>query len=77
MHRGGGIYRTLLPSTYKETELSEDLNGSMSWVFIYYRRYLNQEKDTLPHRYYVVEVYVWTNAKESEKNIKPQGLPSD
>ena len=30
---GKKLYRNPLPSTYKETELSEDLNDGMEWVF--------------------------------------------
>ena len=29
IHKGEKVYRTPLPSTYKETELSEDLNDIM------------------------------------------------
>ena len=33
MSTGKKVYRPPLPSTYKETELSEDLNDGMEWVF--------------------------------------------
>ena len=41
---GKKVYRPPLPSTYKETELLEDLNDGMEWVFRYYGRYLKQAK---------------------------------
>ena len=31
---GKKVYRNPLPSTYKETELSDNLNDGMEWVFI-------------------------------------------
>ena len=43
-----------IPSTYKETELSEDLKYDMEWVFRDYNRSLKQEKDPLPPREDVV-----------------------
>ena len=39
-----------LPYTYKVTELSEDLNYGMDWVFRYYGISLKQSKDTLTPR---------------------------
>ena len=36
------FYRTPLPPTYKETELSEDLNDGMEWVFRNYVRPLTK-----------------------------------
>ena len=68
---------TPLPSTYKETELSEDLNDGMKLVFRDYRKSLKQAKDPLPTREDVMEFYVLTNAKELEKNIELQGCPND
>ena len=38
-------YMPPLPSTYKEKELSEDLNNGMDWMFRDYRRSLKQAKD--------------------------------
>ena len=71
------VYMTPLPSTYKETELSEDLNDGMKLVFRDYRKSLKQAKDPLPTREDVMEFYVLTNAKELEKNIELQGCPND
>ena len=68
---GKKVYRTTLPFTYKETELSEDLNDGMEWVFRDYRRYLKQSKEPLPHMYGVMEFDVTTNKKELENNLKP------
>ena len=47
---GKKVFSPTLPSTYKETELSEDLNDGMEWVFRDYGRFLNQAKFPLPHR---------------------------
>ena len=44
---GREVYRTPLPSTYKKTEISEDLNDGMEWVFRDYVISLKQSKDTL------------------------------
>ena len=52
---GKKVYRAPLPSTYKETEVSEELNDGMEWVFRDYRRSLNQAKDPLPPMYDVIE----------------------
>ena len=66
-----------LTSTYKEIELSEDLNDGMKWVFRDYGRSLKQSKDPLPHRNDVIKFNVRTNAKDLENNLKLQGCPSD
>ena len=66
-----------LPSIYKEMELSEDFDYGMVWVFRYYGIPLKKAKETLPPRDNVMEYYVQTNTKDSEKNIKLQILPSD
>ena len=64
LHRKGVIltgkkfYRPPLTSTCKETELSEDLNDGMEWVFRDYGRPLNQANDPLSPRYYLIEFYV-------------------
>ena len=47
---GKKIYRTPLPSTCKETELSEELNNGMGWVFRDYVRSLKQSKYHLTTR---------------------------
>ena len=70
---GKKVYRPPLPSTYKKTELSEDLNDSMEWVFRDYGRSLKQEKYSLPPMDDVIEFDVQTNTKELEKNLKLQG----
>ena len=74
---GKKVYTPRLPSTYKETELSEELNDGMEWVLRDYRISLNQEKDPLPPRDDVIEFYVKTNTKALENNLIPQGCPSD
>ena len=74
---GKKVYRHPLPSTYKETELSEDLNDGMEWVFIDYGRSLKQEKEPLPPRDDVMEFDVITNTKELKNNLRLQGFPSD
>ena len=70
------VYWPPLPSTYEETELSEDLNDGMEWVFRYYGRSLKQKKDPLPPRDNLMEFNVRTNTKELEKKLKLQGCPS-
>ena len=52
---GKKVYRPSLPSTYKETELLEELNDGMEWVLIDYGVSLNQAKYPLPHRGYLME----------------------
>ena len=47
IRKGNKLDRPPLLSTYKETELSEDLNVGMERVFRDYRRSLNQAKDPL------------------------------
>ena len=42
------------PSTYKETELSKELNDGTEWVIIDYGRSLKQGKDPLPPRANVI-----------------------
>ena len=74
---GKKFYRPPLPYTYKEMELSEDHNDGMEWVFREYGRSLKQAKDPLPPRDDVMEFDVQSNTKESGKNIKLQGLPSE
>ena len=69
---GKKVYRLPLPSTYKETELSHDLNNGMEWVFRDYRRPLKQEKDPIQPRDYVAEFNVRTNTDNLDKNIKLQ-----
>ena len=39
------VYIPSLPSTYKETGISDDLNDGMEWVFKDYKRYLNKTKN--------------------------------
>ena len=58
-------------------ELLEELSDSMEWVFRDFRISLKQIKYPLPHRYNMMELYVLTNTKELEKNLKLQGWPSD
>ena len=70
---GKKLYRPPLPSIYKETELSEDLNNGMKWVFRDYERHLKQTKDPLPPRDDVMEFDVRNTKKELEKNEKLQG----
>ena len=74
---GKKIYRPPLQSTYKETELSEDLNYGMEWVFRDFGRSLKQAKDPLQPRDDVMEFNVQTNTKELENNLKLQGWPND
>ena len=57
-------YRPPLPSTYKEMEISDDLNDVMEWVFRDYKRSLKQEKYHLPPRDDVMEFDVQTDTKE-------------
>ena len=52
---GKKVYRPKLPSTYKETDLSEDLNYGMEWVFRDCGRPLKQANDPLPPRDNVIE----------------------
>ena len=66
------VYRPPLPSTYKEMELSENLNDGTEWVFRDYGISLKQSKDPLPPRDYVMEFNIRTNTKELEKNLKLQ-----
>ena len=70
------LYRPPLPSTYKETELSYDLNGDLEWVFRDYGKSLNQEKEPLPPRDNVADFNLNTGANEFEKNLKLHGCPS-
>ena len=44
---GREVYSTPLPSTYNETNISEDLNNVIGWVFRYYGVSLNKSKDPL------------------------------
>ena len=74
---GKKVYRPPLPPTYKETELSEDLDDVMEWVLRDFRISLNEEKYPLPPRYYVMENYVQTNTMELDKSLKLQCCPSD
>ena len=74
---GKKVCRPPLPYTYKETELSEDLNYGTEWAFRDYGRSLNQSKDPLPPRNDVMEFDVQTNTKYLENNIKLQCFPSD
>ena len=74
---GKKVYSPPLPSTYKETRLSEDLNDVMEWVFREYMRSLKQAKDPLPPRDDVLEFNVRTKTKELGKNLKLHGFPSD
>ena len=62
------VYMPPLPSTYKETELLDDLNDGMEWVFRDYEISLKQAKDPLQPRYDVMEFDVLNNTKELEKN---------
>ena len=52
-----------LPSTYKETELSEELNYGIEWVFRYYRSSVKQAKNPLPPRENVMKFNLRTNIK--------------
>ena len=74
---GEKLYRPPLPSTYKETEILEDLNDGTERVLKYYGIYLKQAKEPLPPRDDVMEFYVRTSTKEYENNLKLQGFPSD
>ena len=74
---GKKVYRPPLPSTYKETEISEELNDGMEWVFRYYRRLLNQTNEPLSSRDDIMELGVLPNTNGLEKNLKLQGFPSD
>ena len=65
-----------LPSTYKETELSEDINNGVEWVFRDYWTPLKKSKDPLPPRDDVVKFYVKNNAKELDNILKLQGCRS-
>ena len=76
IHTVNKFYRLPLPSTYKETELLEELNNGMEWVLRDYGRSIKQEKGPLPPRDDVVEFNVHTNTKELENNLKIQGYPS-
>ena len=67
---GKKVYNTPLTFTYKEIELSEDLNDKMEGVFVGYRRYLNQSKEPLPPSNYVVVFDVRNNTKEFENNLR-------
>ena len=51
IYTGRKFYRPQLPLTYKETELSEELNYGMEWALRDYFRSLNQAKDPIPSRY--------------------------
>ena len=51
---GKKVYRNPLPSTYKETELLEDLNDGMEWVLRDYGTSLKKTKDPLPPRYDII-----------------------
>ena len=70
---GKKFYSHPLLYSYKETELSEELNYRMGRVFRDYRRYLKQAKESLPPRDYMVELDVQTNTKELENNLKLKG----
>ena len=74
---GRKIYRPSLLSTYREPELSEDLNDRMEWVFRDYGRSLKRTKEPLPPREDIVEFEVGTDSKELEKNLKLQGCPKE
>ena len=74
---GKKVYRPPISSTYKETELSKDLDDGMEWVFRDYGRHLKKAKEPLPTRYDVMEFYVQTNTNELDNNLKLQGCPSD
>ena len=67
---GKKVYRPPITSTYKETEIFEELNNSIEWVLRYYGRPLKQTKDPLPHRDDVMWFCLRTNTKELEKNLK-------
>ena len=71
------VYRPLTPSTYKETEILEDLNDVIEWVFRYCGRPLKHAKDSLLPRDNLVYFDVSTYAKELENNLKLQGWPID
>ena len=72
---GKKFYRPALPSTYKETGISEDLNSGMEWVFRDYGRSLKQKNNPLPTREYMIKCDVQTNTKEREKNPNYRFFP--
>ena len=74
---GNKVYRPPLPPTYKEIEISEDLNDGTEWVLRYYGRPLKQERDPLPPRDDVMEFDVQTNTNGLENNLKLQVFPSE
>ena len=55
---GKKVYRNPIPSTNKETELPENINDDIEWVFRAYGRPLKKSKDPLPPREDVMEFYV-------------------
>ena len=77
IHTVKKFYRPPLTSTYKETELLEELNNGMEWVLRDYGRSIKQEKGPLPPRDDVVEFDVWNNAKELDNNMKLQVCPNE
>ena len=48
---GKKVYRHPLKSTYKETEILEDINKGMEWVLRDYEIFLKKTKYPLPPRY--------------------------
>ena len=60
---GKKVYMPPLPYTYKENELSEDLNDGMEWLVREYGISLNQAKDLLPPRDDMMEFDTKTNTK--------------
>ena len=68
IHTGNKSYRHPLPSTYKRTELLEDLNDGMEWAFRDYGIPLKQANNPLPPRDNMMEFYVQTDTKELENN---------
>ena len=61
---GKKIYTPPLPSTYKETEISEDLYDGMELVLKDYGISLKKAKDPLPLRDDVMKFDVQTNTME-------------
>ena len=67
---GKKVYRPPLTSTYKETELLEDLNDGMECLFRDYGRSFKKKKDPLQPRDDMMEFYVKTYTNELDQNLK-------
>ena len=69
IHTGRKVYRPPLPSTYKKTELSDDLKNGTEWVFRDYVGSLKEAKEPLPPIDNAVEFDARNDVKELENNI--------